>query len=95
MKYKMTLLVAARDINRVMHQMDCSQEGKYFVNLYTMSFSTEKNVNEKYLMTIINMSVKKNEEYTIVGVIFCDVLYTHKDVKILSDGQHEIFIPLG
>lgn len=92
MQYQMRLFIADNKQNNLMSRLDLRPEYKWFISAQEVSFKTEKNVDEEYLLKIINES-KNNDDFWIPAIDFCGKIYSDPKVKELSDGQNVFFIP--
>lgn len=91
------LLVIDEEITRWMRACDLFSPGKFLIQYIDISFQTTTNVDYDYFMKMINESFKKfkeNDEGVRIAAIICmKYLFAHEDVKVISDGKYEMFIP--
>ena len=94
MKHNAIFFVADRRINRIMDSLDMCDKGKVYYQPMSVSFETTTPVNEEYIYNIINKSKDSEtlKEEWIPAIEYAGVLYVHKEVTQLSDGQKIIFV---
>ncbi|MDE3023795.1 MAG: hypothetical protein KGI54_18420 [Pseudomonadota bacterium] len=91
MKYQMIFFVADRKINRIMSGFDMRSDCKHFITVKRISFDTDSDVDDRYIMDMIEKS-KENKEFYIPAIMYNGVIYADKNTKILSDGKKEFFL---
>lgn len=91
MRHAMTLFVAKKEINQFMRMVDLKPDCKWYVDVVETSFTTKTNVDDDYFMSIIEKS-KDGGDFWIPAIKYMDNLFFDPGVKILSDGNKEMFI---
>jgi len=91
MQYSMLLFVAHRKINDVMRCCDMRPDYKWFIETHRATFTKHGEINEAFFMRIIEES-KSEPDYWIPAIKFCDSFFVAQNVKILSDGNKEMFV---
>jgi shikimate kinase len=93
MKHNATFFVAENKLNQMMKNLDMCDQGKVYYTPMRVSFETSTQVNEDYIYKIINES--KNYEGMkgdwIPAIEYAGVLYIHKEITQLSDGEKILF----
>lgn len=87
-----TLMIADKNINRLMARFDLCPEYKVFVTAKQMvSFKTDKMVNAAYIHNIIEKS-REEKDYWIPAIECCGEMFVAKEIIELSDGNHVMFV---
>jgi len=94
MRYEMILYIAKKDVNNFMASVDMKHEGKWFIEKTAVSFTRKNAVDEKFFNDMIEKSFK-NDDFCFPAIEFCGTLYTHPDVKELSDGEKIVYVQGG
>lgn len=94
MKHTLIMWLAPLRKNAFMRAADLRPEGKWYCELLETHIETASAVDEPYLLNIINQSRVEQEQqgWWVPAIGFQGDLIVHPDVRILSDGRHEIFI---
>jgi len=90
--FEATLYMANVAKNDMMRRFDLSEDGKYYVDEVRVEIETSSVVDEKYIHGLIDKSWKEGEDDIIVGIIFNAKMYIHSSVKVISDGQHYLWV---
>jgi hypothetical protein len=95
-RHKLTFLVADLEMNQLMKQLmkhfDLRPEYKWFYRLEFASTTTK--VDGAYCQAIIQASKAKMREakFWIPAISYLGTLFVDPTVKILSDGEREMFV---
>ena len=93
--YVLILYIADLKMNSAMKSFDMCPDYKVFVSAHKTTITTSSQVDVAYLEKIIENSLERVNElgFWIPAIIFEEKLFAHKDIKILSNGDQELFIP--
>lgn len=93
-KHQMTLYVADRKMNDFMKAFDLRIDCKQFIDLRDVTFTLKPGVviDEEFFMNFIMKSKELMEGYWIPAILYQGNFFYHPEVKVLSDGQREMFI---
>lgn len=90
----MTLFIADVFTNKSMKAFDLKPDCKWYVSPTSVNFKTNSIVNDQYFEDIIKASKEKFQEqgFWIPAIKYQNNFYRDSEVKILSDGEKEVFI---
>lgn len=83
-----------------MQEWDIFQPNKYLVRISDIVIETSTLIDDEYFKRLIDKSWKKRQEkhlkdrFRLAGISYMNNHYFHPDVNCISDGSHEVFIPL-
>lgn len=94
MQHKMTLYISDRKLNEFMKAFDMRIDCKQFIEPREAIFTMKPGrvIDEEFFMNLITKSKDLMEGYWIPAIKYQDNFFYHPEVKVLSDGQKEMFL---
>jgi len=92
----MTLWIAKKPLNDWMEALDVKPYFKWYIQKEDVTLKTESVVDDKYYMNLIQKSFAEYSDlgFWIPAISTHDKFYVPDNVKILSDGEKEMFVHL-
>lgn len=94
-EYSITLFISHRPINKFMEGADLRPDGKWYIQeIKETTFTTDAIIDKDYLLRIINTSKEKMvaNGFWVPAIKYNGALYAEESVRVLSDGNVEMFI---
>lgn len=91
MKHTATLYVADRERNNLMAAFDLKPDYKWFVTPLKVTFEPDQPPTEEMFRQMIEQSKTLDDEW-ILAIRYMDNLFADPSVKVLSDGEMEMFL---
>ena len=91
----LTLYVADRKVNALMKAFDMCPDYKVFVSILEEDVERKGADSDKAFIKRIIEGSQKYPDFWIPAAVYNGVFYAAEGIKILSDGQKEMFLPAG
>lgn len=93
MQHTMTMFIAEERFNKFMRGCDLRPPGKWYCQLIRTQFETDTPITPEYFQKIITASRAGTADFWVPAIRYAGEIYHAPDVRIISDGEYEIFCP--